>query len=47
MDWRSYEGAGHAFDNPNPMFLHEAARAAAWPMTLGFLAQHLLETTPE
>jgi carboxymethylenebutenolidase len=42
VDWRTYDGAGHAFDNPNPMFHDAAASAAAWPVTLGFLAEHLL-----
>lgn len=36
-----YEGAGHAFDNPSPMFHHAAASAQAWPRTLRFLAEHL------
>ena len=42
VDWRSYQGAGHAFDNNETAFQHEAARAAAWPVTLEFLASHLI-----
>jgi carboxymethylenebutenolidase len=41
VDWRSYEGAGHAFDNNETSFQHEASRAAAWPVTLDFFASHL------
>lgn len=47
VDWRTYEGAGHAFDNPNPMFHDAAASAAAWPVTLDFLAEHLVTPSPE
>ena len=47
VDWRTYDGAGHAFDNPNPMFHDAAASTAAWPTTLDFLAEHLLTPTPE
>lgn len=36
-----YEGAGHAFDNPDPMFHHEAASAAAWARTEQFLGEVL------
>lgn len=36
-----HEGAGHAFDNPHPMFHHERASRAAWAQTEEFLAQHL------
>src|SRR5699024_6643964 len=31
------DGAGHAFDNPSPMFHHEQASALAWRRTLAFL----------
>ena len=34
-------GAGHAFDNPSPMFHHQAASAEAWPQTVAFLGRHL------
>lgn len=46
VDWRVYEGAGHAFDNPFPMLHHKAASEAAWPVTLDFLAEHLLVSSP-
>ncbi|MGC5584489.1 dienelactone hydrolase family protein [Ornithinimicrobium sp. W1665] len=36
-----HEGAGHAFDNPNPMFHHEEASRAAWAQAEEFLAEHL------
>ncbi|GAA2832808.1 dienelactone hydrolase family protein [Kribbella solani] len=36
-----YDGAGHAFDNPLPMFHHPAASALAWRRTEDFLARHL------
>ncbi len=42
VDWREYEGAGHAFDNNETAFQHERARAAAWPVTVDFLAAHLV-----
>ncbi len=37
----TYEGAGHAFDNPNPLFHHPGASAAAWASTVRFLSQRL------
>ena len=36
-----YDGAGHAFDNPDPMFHHPEAAAAAWALTVQFLGEHL------
>ncbi|MDN5761151.1 MAG: dienelactone hydrolase family protein [Microlunatus sp.] len=36
-----HPGAGHAFDNPAPMFHHAAASSAAWASTVRFLAEHL------
>lgn len=36
-----FEGAGHAFDNPHPMFHHERSSAAAWRTTEAFLADVL------
>jgi carboxymethylenebutenolidase len=36
-----HEGAGHAFDNPDPMFHHAAASAAAGEQTWAFLAEVL------
>lgn len=42
LQWEVYEGAGHAFDNNETPFHHEEASAAAWPVTLTFLASHLI-----
>jgi carboxymethylenebutenolidase len=42
--FETYEGAGHAFDNPAPAFHDAAASAAAWDTTVRFLAQHLRGT---
>jgi carboxymethylenebutenolidase len=39
--FETYEGANHAFDNPDPMFHHAEASAAAWAETVQFLAEHL------
>jgi carboxymethylenebutenolidase len=36
--FETYEGAGHAFDNPNPAFHHAGASQAAWDVTTRFLA---------
>ncbi len=36
-----HEGAGHAFDNPNPVFHHEEASEQAWAQAEEFLAQVL------
>lgn len=36
-----HPGAGHAFDNPAPMFHHREASEAAWASTVQFLAEHL------
>nr|WP_202892334.1 dienelactone hydrolase family protein [Kribbella shirazensis] len=36
-----YDGAGHAFDNPLPMFHDAEASALAWRRTADFLAHHL------
>lgn len=36
-----HPGAGHAFDNPAPMFHHREASEAAWASTVTFLAEHL------
>jgi carboxymethylenebutenolidase len=35
-----HEGAGHAFDNPSPMFHHPQASQEAWPQTAAFLQRH-------
>jgi carboxymethylenebutenolidase len=37
----TYPGAGHAFDNPLPMFHHAEASALAWRRTAEFLAVRL------
>jgi carboxymethylenebutenolidase len=39
--FETYEGAGHAFDNPAPQFHHAAASEQAWATTVRFLGQHL------
>lgn len=36
-----HEGAGHAFDNPNPVFHHEEASEEAWAQAEEFLQQVL------
>ncbi|MDN5899043.1 MAG: dienelactone hydrolase family protein [Brachybacterium sp.] len=41
MRFRLHEGAGHAFDNPQPGLHHDAAAEAAWQQTVGFLAETL------
>lgn len=40
--FETYEGANHAFDNPNPAFFHPEASAAAWASTTRFLSEQLL-----
>lgn len=37
----TYEGAGHAFDNPHPLFHHAEASEQAWRTTTDFLARTL------
>lgn len=39
--FETYPGAGHAFDNPIPMFHHAEASRAAWEVTTRFLAETL------
>jgi len=41
VEFHLYEGAGHAFDNPLPMFHHAAASAEAWERTVDFLSRRL------
>ena len=41
VEFRLHDGAGHAFDNPAPAFVHERARAEAWEQTADFLARRL------
>ena len=36
-----HPGAGHAFDNPAPLFHHPEASAAAWRSTVRFLSDHV------
>jgi carboxymethylenebutenolidase len=36
-----HAGAGHAFDNPSPIFHHLAASQEAWPQTAAFLRRYL------
>lgn len=40
-----HPGAGHAFDNPAPMFHHAEASAGAWASTVQFLSRHLSSRT--
>lgn len=40
-EFRTYPGAGHAFDNPNPMFHCAEAAEPAWAATVNFLARTL------
>jgi carboxymethylenebutenolidase len=37
----TYEGAGHAFDNPSPVFHHEKASGQAWVATESWLLDKL------
>lgn len=39
--FKTYPGAGHAFDNPLPAFHQAEASRAAWGNTTRFLAEHL------
>ncbi len=39
--WRTFAGAGHAFDNPHPWFHHAPASDQAWEAVLDFLATYL------
>lgn len=41
VEWYTWEGANHAFDNTSPMFHHAEASAAAWEVTTEWLADHL------
>lgn len=41
VEFQTYEGANHAFDNDDFAFGHEEASALAWERTLRFLAEHL------
>jgi carboxymethylenebutenolidase len=37
----TYAGAGHAFDNPSPVFHHKGASQEAWAATTAWLAEKL------
>jgi carboxymethylenebutenolidase len=39
--FETYADAGHAFDNPMPIFHHPEASAAAWRNTVDFLSTYL------
>ena len=39
--FETYEGANHAFDNPDFMLHHPQASALAWERTQSFLSEHL------
>lgn len=41
VEWHTYPGANHAFDNPNPAFHDAAASRLAWERTTAFLARVL------
>jgi carboxymethylenebutenolidase len=41
MECHIQEGAGHAFDNPSPMFHNPDAAARAWELTAEFLSRTL------
>ncbi|WP_114907923.1 dienelactone hydrolase family protein [Ornithinimicrobium murale] len=41
VQFELHDGAGHAFDNPHPMFAHPGASAAAWDQTVEFLTTRL------
>jgi carboxymethylenebutenolidase len=44
--FRTYPGAGHAFDNPSPAFHHAAAARQAWAATEDWLAERLPVRAP-
>jgi carboxymethylenebutenolidase len=41
VTFRTYPGAGHAFDNPDPAFHHEGASQEAWAATTEWLEEKL------
>lgn len=41
VEFRLHEGAGHAFDNPHPIFHHARASTEAWAQTTDFLGRRL------
>lgn len=44
VEFCTYPGADHAFDNPRPGFHHAEASAQAWAATVEFLSRTLLPT---
>jgi carboxymethylenebutenolidase len=44
--FETYQGANHAFDNPDFVLHHPQASALAWQRTLSFLAEHLPVAAP-
>ena len=41
VEFETYEGADHAFDNPDFHYHHPEASALAWERTVDFLGRHL------
>lgn len=41
VTFETYDGADHAFDNPDFALHHEVASVLAWERTVGFLGEHL------
>ena len=41
VEFETYEGADHAFDNPDFHYHHPEASALAWERTVAFLGRHL------
>ncbi|MEP6631097.1 MAG: dienelactone hydrolase family protein [Lapillicoccus sp.] len=41
LTFLTYPGAGHAFDNPSPVFHHQGASQEAWAATTAWLAEKL------
>jgi carboxymethylenebutenolidase len=41
VEFETYDGAGHAFDNPHAPWHDADAAARAWERTTGFLSEHL------
>lgn len=41
VQFELHEGAGHAFDNPHPLFHHARAAEDAWQQTVAFLSRRL------
>lgn len=41
VEFHTFPGANHAFDNPRPEFHHPEASRRAWELTVDFLGRHL------